>query len=486
MIRSSHLLAGAICAVLAVPGFAADSPLPPPGPPKAVHIPAATTFTLGNGLKVIVVPRPGLPLVTMNLVLRSGSEVDPALLPGTASLVADLLTQGTTTRTAPEIAEQTAALGGSIGVGAGWDETDAGITVTTPRAGAALAILADVVRNPAFNKADIQRVRKQTLDSLHLMLSQPGNVAALVARRAVFGSGGYGHPATGTLASVKAVTREDLVQLHQTWYRPDNAILIFAGDLAPAAARELATQAFGDWAKPEAALPKVAVAPADSDLPARLAISLPGSGQASVSVAHRAIPRSAPDYFAGVVTNMVLGGSYSARLNEEIRIKRGLSYGANSSLDAMRDGGWLATRVQTKNPSAAEVVKLSEEQVASLTATPPTEAELAARKATLIGGFGRSLDTTAGLAGRIGDLAVYDLPLDDINHFIDRVQAVTAADVVGFAKRHLGTEGTHVVVVGDAKVYGKALAKLWPGVQPVAVGKLDLGRADLGLKPARK
>jgi zinc protease len=480
---SLKIMAGAALAACATLSFAAevDTTLPPPGPPRSVHVPNAAEHTLGNGLRVIVVRRAELPLVTARFVLLSGSEVDPVALPGAAAMTADLLTRGTATRSAPQIAEAAAALGGEIDASAGWDETDAGITVTTPKLGAALDLLADVVRHPVFAKDEIERARKQAEDGLRLMWSQPGRLAMMVARRAVFGDGGYGHPAEGTPQSLAAFGRDDLVKLHDTWYRPDNAVLVFAGDIEPDAAFALAQKAFGDWAKPASALPKLVLAGVDSHAPAVLAVNLPGAGQAGVVVGRTAIARSAPDYYTGVVANAVLGGSYSARMNEEIRIKRGLSYGARSSLDALRDGGWLMTSAQTKNPSAAEVVQLSLAQLASLTSTPATDKELAARKATLIGSFGRSLDTTAGLAAQITERAVYGIDLGEINDYIAKVQAVSAADVVKFAKAHLGSDAAHVVVVGDASVYGAAMKKAWPKARSVEAKSLDLARGDLGL-----
>lgn len=482
MIRRHSLLAGAFAASLSLPALATvETAPPPPGPPRAVQVPPASETTLDNGLRVIAVRRADLPLVTMSLVLRSGSEVDPPARPGAASMLAELLTQGSKTRSAPEIASAAAALGGEIEVVSGWDETRAGLTVTTPRAGAALALLADVVRNPALDVEELERLRRQTGDDLRLAFSQPGALSGMLARRATFGAGGYGHPASGTPASIAAITRDELAALHARWYRPDNAILVFAGDLTADDAFKLARGVFGDWVKPATALPQAEALMAKSAVPARLAVDLSGSGQASVVVARPAVARSAPDWYAGTVANMVLGGSYSARLNEEIRIKRGLSYGARSSLDALRGGGWLTTSVQTKNPSAAEVVRLSIEQIDSLASRAPDAAELAARKATLIGGFGRSLDTTGGLAAQLGALAIYGIALDELNRFIGKVEAVSADDVAGFARRHLAGEGAHIVVVGDAGEYGEALSRLWPGVKPVAAERLDLGRADLGL-----
>jgi zinc protease len=210
-----------------------------------------------------------------------------------------------------------------------------------------------------------------------------------------------------------------------------------------------------------------------------LVIDQPGAGQAGVVAAHAGVPRSAPDWYAGVVANAVLGGSYSARLNEEIRVKRGLSYGASSALESLRVGGlWLAA-AQTKNPSAAKVVDLMLEQFAALATAPPPAAELAARKATLIGAYGRSLETTSGLASRVAQLALYGIDLAELGHYVDRVQAVTPAEVQRFAEKHLRSGETHVVVVGDASQFDAALAKAHPHAGRIPAKQLRLDDPDL-------
>lgn len=474
-------LAALITGSFACSAAAADFPTTPPapGPAPALNIPSPVRQVLPNGLEVISVRRADLPLVTARLLIRRGGEMDPPKLAGLASLTANLLTKGAAGRTAPQIAADAEALGGSLDAYAGWDQSSVGITVTTPKLDAALALLADVVRQPTFAPDELARARKQAADDLELLLSQPTALASLASSRAVFGEGAYGHPRGGTPASLKRVTRADVLKLHDELYRPDNAILVMTGDITPEQALSLAQRRFGDWAKPATALPSPAAANGHPTLPALLVIDQPGGGQAGVVAAHAAPRRDDARFYVGTVANAVLGGSYSARLNEEIRIKRGLSYGANSSFDPRRDGGlWLAS-AQTKNPSAVQVVQLMQGEFDRLGKTPVAAAELAARKATLVGAYGRSLETTAGLARRVGELAVYGVDLDEVGRYVDAVEAVTPAQIEGYARAYLGPAGRHVVVVGDASVFAAAMHRAYPQSRQISKKMLDLDSANL-------
>ncbi|PWK92468.1 peptidase M16 [Fulvimonas soli] len=452
---------------------------PPPGPAPRLSVPTPAAQTLANGLTVVSVRRTGLPLVTARLLLRRGAELDPPGKAGLAALTATLLTRGAGGLAAPQIAAQAEALGGSLDANAAWDQSEIGITVTTPRLPQALALLATVARKPDFRAEELERARAQALDELHLALSQPTTLASLTAARAVFGDGAYGHSRSGTPASLAAIGRADVERMHAAVYRPDNAVLILTGDVTPEQARALAQQSFGDWARPAAPLPAAPAGQGRGALPALLVIDQHGAGQAGVVAAHAAPPRGDAGYYVGEVANAVLGGSYSARLNEEIRIKRGLSYGASSRLDGRRDGGLWLGLAQTKNPSAAQVVDLMLGEFARLGSAPVPEAELAARKATLVGAYGRSLETTAGLAAQVGELAAYGVDLAEIGRYIERVQAVTPAQVMAYATALLDAGGSRVVVVGDAAQFGDALRKAHPQAQTLPQQALDLDRPDL-------
>ncbi|MEO7072458.1 MAG: pitrilysin family protein [Rhodanobacter sp.] len=452
---------------------------PAPGPAPTLQLPTPATHTLANGLQVISVRRAGLPLVTAQLVVRSGGEMDPAKLAGLADLTAVLLTRGAAGRSAPQIADAAETLGGSLSADAGWDQSAVSLTVTTPRLPQALVLLASVVRQPDFSAAELKRAKTQAIDDVRLELSQPTALASLAASRSVFGAGAYGHARSGTPTSIARIRRADVQHLHDALYRPDNAILILAGDITPAQALALAQSSFGDWRKPEKALPPRPSGAAVGSLPALLMIDQRGAGQAGVVAAHAAPPRADADYYAGAVANAVLGGSYSARLNEEIRIKRGLSYGARSDLQPRRDAGvWLAS-AQTKNPSAPQVVDLLLGEFQRLGSTPVDDTELAARKATMIGAYGRSLETTAGLAARIAALAVYGIPLAEIGGYVAHVQAVTPQQVARYATAHLGADGVKVVVVGDASQFGPTMRKAHPQAQRLESTSLDLDSPTL-------
>ncbi len=371
---------------------------PPPAAPRSVNVPKPVERTLANGLRVIVIENHATPLVGAQLMVKNGGEVDPPALSGLADMTAELLTKGTKTRTAPQIAQEIEALGGVINSAAGWDASRANVNVIASKTEPAMAILADVVRNPVFKEEEIDRLRQQYLDSLNIGMNSPGTLASWVASRVVFGGSPYGHPVSGTPESIAAIQRVNITDLHGLYYRPDNAILVIGGDIKAADAFKLAEKLFGDWVKPSKALP-VALSQSDAAAPAKqrvVVVDMPGAGQAAVVFARRGITRTDPEFYSGLVANSVLSG-YSGRLNQEIRIKRGLSYGARSSLDTRRDVGPFVASAQTKNQSGAEVASLLVGELSRLSSEAVTEAELTPRKAVVIGGFGRSLETTEGL-----------------------------------------------------------------------------------------
>ena len=453
---------------------------PPPSAPRTVQFPKPVEKTLPNGLRVVVVQRSEMPLVSAQLLIKSGGEVDPADLSGAADMTAALLTKGTATRSATQIAEAIEALGGFIGSSARWDSSVISVDVMSSRVESAMGIFADVVRNPAFKEEEIERLRKQYLNNLKVSMGQPGSIARFAAARVVYRDAPYGHPLSGTPESLPRIKRDDITRLHAMFYRPDNAILVIGGDINPESGFSLAQKHFGDWQKPATELPRLTVTTPASDAKNRriLVIDMPDAGQAAVLAARSAINRGSPDYFRGIVSNAVLSG-YSGRLNWEIRVKRGLSYGAGSSLDTRRWAGSFSASAQTKNESGAEVASLTLAEISKLASGDLPDSELTTRKASLNGGFARGLETTGGLVGQVSSLAIYGVSFDQINQFIGNVQAVKADDVKAFAATNLNADSTSLIIVGDAKKFLPALQKAFPQVEVIPVAELDLNSASL-------
>ena len=245
----------------------------------------------------------------------------------------------------------------------------------------------------------------------------------------------------------------------------------------------LATRHFGDWQKPTT--PLEAVTPAKESAGSQagrvVVIDKPDAGQAAVFLARSGINRKDTDYFRGIVSNSVLSG-YSGRLNQEIRIKRGLSYGAGSNLDARRDVGPFVASAQTKNESGAVVADLLLGEIGRLSSAPPADIELTPRKAVLIGSFSRNLETATGLVNQVASLALHGLSLDEINRYINSVQAITTADIQKFAGTRLDAKTSNIIIVGDAKKFLPELQKKFQNVEVIPVTELDLNNASLRKK----
>jgi zinc protease len=461
-------------------------PPTPPAPmaPREATIPQPSEKTLANGLRVIVVPKSGLPLVAARLLVKTGGAADPATRAGLASMTAAVLTKGTKTRTAEEISRGVESLGATIESDATWDSSLIDVSMMSPNLAKTLEYVADVARNATFAKEEIERQRAQAVDALQVDLSNPRTLANVVASRLVFGSSAYGHNLAGTPAALARITRDDLVKFHKTYYRPDNAVLLFAGDVSANDAFALAEKLFGSWPR-GAASPNASAMKFTPQAPRAVVIDMPAAGQAAVVLARPGIRRVDPQYMSASVLNSILGGGFSSRLNQEIRIKRGLSYGAGSSFEARADVGPFTARAETKNESAAEVAGLIGGELSRLTSTDVAETELTPRKAALIGDFAESLETTHGLVSRAASLARYGLPLTDINKYIGGVQSVTAADIRKFAGTTLAGPST-LVIVGDAKKFIEPLRAQTKDVEVIPLAELDLDSPTLRVRKKKE
>ena len=464
---------------IVTPAPAGQRVLPPaPAAPIAATLPRPVETRLANGLRVVTVERRDLPIVTASLVATGGAATDPAGRAGASALASTLLTKGTATRSATEIARAVESLGGSIESGASRDGASIDVTVKSDQIAPAMAILADVAINPAFKPDEIERARAQSIDAVGVELKDPAQLARLVAARAVFGSAPYGAPAEGTPASLKAITRGDVQRSYRSTWSPATATLLMVGDITPAGAQALAERHFGAWRAtgPAQAAPVAIVGAAE---PRVVLVDMPDAGQAGVVVARPAIARVDPRFYPLAVANTTLGGGFSSRLNQEIRIKRGLAYGATSGLSARRQGGLVEARTQTKNPTAPDVVAIIVDEMRKLGATPAPAAELDTRKAVLVGGFGRAIETTGGIADILGDYIVQLVPLSELGRYTGALQGVDPRAVQAAAAELLDPTRASVVVVGDARQFESALRRRYPKLEVIPASALKLDSPTL-------
>lgn len=471
---------------------------PPPSAPKVVNIPAVKEKTLPNGLKVAVVERKNVPLVTVRLLIKSGASSEEMEKAGLANMTASLLTKGTKTRTATQIAEQIEFLGGSINAGAGWNDSFVTVNVMSDKLDAAMTIMSDVVLNPTFKQQEIDLLKSQSLDNLAYNLKQPGFLANYVSSAYSFKE----HPVGGTTAALNSIKQQDIIDFHKNNFSPARAVLIFTGDITEAKANLLAQKYFGKWKSPAKTIlgsgdssnfpPKSPVGTKNSEqnlskIRRILVVDLPNSGQAAVKYlkgleAGRVNYNGGkvgvnPVYYPSIVMNSVLGGGYSSRLNQEIRIKRGLSYGAGSAFSWRVENSNFATSTQTKNESAAEVAELVLDEVKKLADKSVSASELNPRKLVLTGDFGRDLETTQGLAAALADLYSFELPVAELNSYMKSVQGVSDAQIREFAKQNLA--GGDIIIVGDAKVFMDDLKKRFPNMKIEIVKAADLDLSKL-------
>jgi zinc protease len=270
---------------------------------------------------------------------------------------------------------------------------------------------------------------------------------------------------------------DDIIKLYKRYYVPANAALVLVGNLTLEQGKGYAQKFFGAW-KSDVAAANSASTGSTEWKPQNVVVDMPPAGQSAVVVSKPAIKRDSPDYYSGLVTNAALGNGFISRLNREIRIKRGLSYGVRSSLDARRDNGQFTASAQTKNESAAEVAKLLMNELKRLAVDPVQGEELKSRQAVLTGGYARGLETDEGFAGNLASLAAYNLPLDRLNAFIPKINAVTTQDVTGFVTKYLSSAPS-LIIVGKATAFLDPLKKDFPDTRVIAQSDLDLNRPDL-------
>ena len=335
--------------------------------------------TLPNGLQVVVVLHHEQPAVTMRLLIRAGGSSDPKDKLGLARLAASLLDQGTTTKSAQEMADAIDFIGGAMGAGAGTDLSYLNMVVMKDSFDTGLRMLSDMARHPAFAPPEIDRQRQQMLSGLQVSLEDPDYVANAVFDRLVYGFHPYGLPQTGTPESISGITRDDLVAFHQKYFSANNAILAIVGDVTAEEAFAAAKKVFGDWERRDVA----ATTFVDPPDPTRrvIVVNKPDAVQTEVRVGHIGVPRKSPDYMALNLAIRILGGEGSNRLHQVLRTERGLTYGAQANMDTLKESGDFEAETNTRSEATGEVLRLIVDEFWRLQRERVSERELDDAKA---------------------------------------------------------------------------------------------------------
>lgn len=443
---------------------------PKPGPPPALKLPQIQKRTLSNGVPVWIVELHKVPVVHVTLAVKSGSGADPRGKYGIASLTAEMLDEGAGQRNALQIADAVDYLGASLSTSSSSDASFVDLHVPVARLGDALPILADVSLRPLFPEQELQRAREELLTSLVQAQDDPASLIQFAFPRLVFGpQHRYGTVSIGTAAAVKGFSVADLRQFHAQHYVPSNAVIIVTGDVTPASAVARLEAAFGAWKG--TAAPRTAV-PAAPQLTARqvILVDKPGAAQSQIRIGWVGVPRSTPDYFALRVLNTILGGSFTSRLNQNLREEHGYSYGASSSFDMRSAAGpfYAAAGVQTDKTSEA-LTEFFKELDAIRKPIPAEEIEKAKNYLALL--LPRTFETTESLAGSLAQVFVYNLPADYYATYTDRIRAVTPADVQRTAERYIQPDKFAIVIVGDRKV-------IEPGIKALNLGPIQTIEID--------
>ncbi|HKO99285.1 MAG TPA: pitrilysin family protein [Pyrinomonadaceae bacterium] len=435
--------------------------LPAAKPDPKFTLPQIQRRQLSNGLEVVIVEHHELPIVTMNLLVKSGVAADPQNRPGLANLTADLMDEGTSKRSALEISNTLTDIGARLSTAASWDTSSTSLTTLTRHLDRALDIYADVVTSPAFKDDELKRTRARRLATIRQQRDDANAIASTVYASILYGRNHpYGHPAIGDEDSINAVKAADVRQFYETYYRPNNATLIVVGDVKPETILPKLESAFSGWQR--ANVPAIEIPNAQGREQAGLYIvDRPGSAQSVINIGQVGVARSTPDYFPLLVLNTMLGGQFVSRVNLNLREDKGYTYGARTSFDYRRGAGPFVA-------SAGVFTKVTKDSVAEFMKElrglrgeiPITEKELEFSKQAIIRGFPRTFETPNQMATRLSDVVTYGLPDNYFNNYIQNVRAVTVADVQRVANRYLDPSRMAILVVGDRKVIEPGLRSL--------------------------
>lgn len=442
--------------------------MPGTTPSPGLRFPVPTRSRLAPGLEICSIERRDLPLVHFVWLWHDGNANDAAADAGLAALTADMLDEGTQSLTMSELHEAIARVGGHLDTDIGHDATVLSLTALSSHHTAAFGLLADMAQRPRLDADDFARVRALRLNRVRQVRHSATALADLVAMQHLYGAHAYGRPALGTEASLERFTVDDVRARHARCAAA-RATLIAVGDIDHTTFEALVREHVGLTAR-TADTPDYGQTPADG---VRLVfVPRAGSAQSEIRVGRVAVPRATPHYHALVVLNTLVGGAFVSRINSKLREEKGVTYGARSAFQFLKEPGvfMVQSSVQS-NATAASVRDVLDELDAIGTSRPVTADELVHAQGALTLGYARGFETSGQLAHALAQLALFDLPDDTFDRFVDLVNAVTTTEVTALARQWLASAAMHAVVVGDADA-GRA------GLDDLGLGRVEERLAD--------
>jgi len=424
-----------------------------------VKLPKAEEATLPNGLRVVLLNANKVPTVTMQMVILSGGLADRSDYHGLASFVAALLREGTTKRSSKDIAEQTDTLGTTLFSTSGLSSLTSTVTASAlvENLDQTLDIFADVIRNPSFSQAEVDKYKTRTLAQLQFQRSIPQFLAQEQFQKAIYGN----HPAalvSPPAESLKKLSSNDLAEFHSTYYRPNNAFLAVVGDVTMKELMPKLQRVFGDWQKADVPAMNIPSAPAQSASTIAL-IDRPGSVQTVLTLGTLGIERTSPDYFAVLLADRILGGGPSGRLFMNLREDKGYTYGAYSGFGGSKYRGTWVSSSEVRTEVTEGAMKEFKYELSRLRADKVPAEELENAKRAIIGSFALSLEQPQALLQNVITQKIYNLPADYWDAYPHKVSAITADDVQRVAQKYIDMDHLQVVAVGDASKTRDVLAK---------------------------
>jgi zinc protease len=440
---------------------------PKPGPEPTLHLPSPKTFALSNGVKVFLIEEHALPVMSASLVTMAGGEDNPKDKPGLAGFTARLLTEGTTSRSSTQLANDVAQIGAGLNSSASMDSAGASVSALSNNTGPALELLSDVVLHPAFKDEEVERIRKQRLVAIIQEGDSPIAATLRVGAKALYGDQPYGYQPVGTTESVKATTRADLAGFWAEHYGPKNAALILAGDLSEAEAKRVAEKYFGTWTGTAAASSSTVPAPPAPPTRKIVIVDKPGSPQTTLITFGLGVPRNTPDYPAITEMNSILGGLFSSRINMNLREKNGFTYGAFSGFFFYRGGGPAFAGAQVRTDVTAPALRELFSELNRIHTDPATPDELKLAKDNALRSLPGDFETVGNETGLMFQLFVYGLPNDYFQKLPAQFEAVTPEAVAKAAQDYIHPENLIVLAVGDR-------AKIQPDLEKLNLGPIEL------------